>query len=995
MKAIHRIHHIAASVLCFALVTTWLPGSAVAAPISSPVRQEQANESALQVLQSDETVVTLELVTTAFQVIDDVDGAGPCQRVEIGNLPQAGDAGEPLLPVRVALIGVPPQAELSLTVTPVESEVVATDFTPCAAPTAGQEPGEGELLRYVEQPALPTPAIYAQDANFPNQAARLDELGFMRSQRMARVELYPFQVNAATHSLLQHRRLQVTIHFSGNGGVSAASILEDNATEATLSGLLANYESAREWRGAPVQAAAADYWRPPLNAYRVLVEKEGIYALTYADLAAAGLPVATIVPQNFRMHYNGQEIAIRVIGAENSKFDPGDQILFYGTATNERYARYNAYWLSYGSTAGLRMANRSSANTPNAVTTYSAKLRVEENKAYVSSLPMLSGYDHWYGGRLTATGAGGTSQLETPITLSDLASGAGNATLELAAAGNVRGVHHLRVYVNNTQVGDFKWNDRTYTETVTSFAQSLFQPGANTIRFELINDAPGQTVDMVYLDWFRLSYKRTLVAQADQLLFDGAGAGAWRYTVGGFSAGEVEAYDIADPSNVAIIGGSTAAGLFAFNDNLNSARRYLAQTTAKRLAPVSISKAASSNLLTPTTGADYIVIAPKEFVGAVEPLAQLRASQGYRVRVLDVQEVYDQFNYGRVSALAIRDFLASAYVSWPAPAPAFVLLIGDGHYDPRGYLPASRPVYIPPFLETVDPDLGETASDNRFVTIAGDDLLPDMNIGRFSAESVADVTNMVDKTLAYASAATTDNWNQNILFVSDNLQGGGGNFYKFSDSIVDGVVQGPSGSIPLIPSGYTKSKLYMGKECPVENPAATCQQQVVADINRGALFVSYVGHGTKQYWAEEKLMTLTSLQALSNASRLPIILAMTCLEGFFHEADPSQVAFGESIVRMAGNGAVASWSPTGFGLATGHDYLERGFFLGVFHQGLDEAGAAATYGKLHLLANAPAGKYDDLVDTFVFFGDPLLQVRVTGSQPIVREYKTYLPITSR
>lgn len=74
-----------------------------------------------------------------------------------------------------------------------------------------------------------------------------------------------------------------------------------------------------------------------------------------------------------------------------------------------------------------------------------------------------------------------------------------------------------------------------------------------------------------------------------------------------------------------------------------------------------------------------------------------------------------------------------------------------------------------------------------------------MNIGRFSADSVTDVTNMVDKTLAYASAPTTDNWNQNILFVADNLQGGGGNFYKFSDSIVDGVVQGASGSTPLIP----------------------------------------------------------------------------------------------------------------------------------------------------------------------------------------------------
>lgn len=65
-------------------------------------------------------------------------------------------------------------------------------------------------------------------------------------------------------------------------------------------------------------------------------------------------------------------------------------------------------------------------------------------------------------------------------------------------------------------------------------------------------------------------------------------------------------------------------GVYTFNDNSTGVRRFLAQATTKRLAPVSISKASSANLLTPTTGADYIVIAPKEFVGVVEPLAQLR-----------------------------------------------------------------------------------------------------------------------------------------------------------------------------------------------------------------------------------------------------------------------------------------------------------------------------------------------------------------------------------
>ena len=110
MKAIHRIHHIVACALCFALVATTSP--AVAAPAPSLALQQPTAESALQLHQSDQAGVTVELATPAFQIVDDVDATGPCQRVEVGDLPQAAGAGDALLPVRVALIGVPAQAEL-------------------------------------------------------------------------------------------------------------------------------------------------------------------------------------------------------------------------------------------------------------------------------------------------------------------------------------------------------------------------------------------------------------------------------------------------------------------------------------------------------------------------------------------------------------------------------------------------------------------------------------------------------------------------------------------------------------------------------------------------------------------------------------------------------------------------------------------------------------------------------------------------------------------
>ena len=132
-----------------------------------------------------------------------------------------------------------------------------------------------------------------------------------------------------------------------------------------------------------------------------------------------------------------------------------------------------------------------------------------------------------------------------------------------------------------------------------------------------------------------------------------------------------------------------------------------------------------------------------------------------------------------------------------------------------------------------------------------------------------------------------------------------------------------------------------------------------------------------------------SLVILITLLALPIMLPMTCLEGFFHDA--SGEAFGEEIVRLPDIGAVASWSPTGFGLVSGHDYLEKGFFLATFHYRFREVGAAVSYGKLYLMAYGPGTRYDDLLDTFVYFGDPALRMDLPLDGATINHY---LPLIS-
>ena len=121
------------------------------------------------------------------------------------------------------------------------------------------------------------------------------------------------------------------------------------------------------------------------------------------------------------------------------------------------------------------------------------------------------------------------------------------------------------------------------------------------------------------------------------------------------------------------------------------------------------------------------------------------------------------------------------------------------------------------------------------------------------------------------------------------------------------------------------------------------------------------------------------------------MLPMTCDEGYFHEADAGFESSGEASVRQPATGAIASWSPTGYGLSAGHDYLEKGLFLALFHNNVSSLGAATTAAKLYLSANAPPGRYADLIDTFLLLGDAGLRVQLVDTGP----GQLYLPLISR
>lgn len=725
--------------------------------------------------------------------------------------------------------------------------------------------------------------------------------------------------------------------------------------------------AALTWLGAAQPSPGQVY-------YKILVNQDGLYQVSYSDLQAAGVLVDSLDPRTFQLYNQGIEVAIEAPGQDDGVFNPGEYLLFYGQKINTRYTDTNVYWLTWGLGNGKRMTTSSGAPSGTAPTPsdYLTTARAEIDKIYKSELPNGAAMDHWFWDGIRSTGSPVAKDFS--LSLNNLASGVPDIQVRGLFKGDSSYTrHHVQVRLNNNLINDaiFDYVADHYFEV--TIPQSYLVEGLNTFNVKVMVDV-GLAGDLIFINWFEIDYYDRFVAEDDWLAFDGDQAGTWEFRVDGFSSQDIAIYDITtplEPQRISdpLVQSTGSAYQAAFEQTSTAARHYLALTTARRLSPLAIFQDVSSNLRNPGNGADWLAISHADFISALQPLVDQRAAQGYRTQVVDVQDIYDEFNGGVFNSQAIHDFLAYAYAHWTPPAPQFVLLVGDGNYDFKNLFGTSLATYIPPYLADVDPYISETAADNRYVTFSVGDTIPDMHLGRLPVRSAAETTIVVNKIITYENASEPDGWNKNISFVADNADAAG-NFADLSDDIADNY----------LPSPYSAEKIYYGVTYPLDGGSAT-RQAIINAINAGRLVVSYVGHANPTWWGLEKFFQVSDIPYLTNADRLPFMVPMTCLDGYYINPSESAQSLSESLVRAQDKGAIASFAPSGKGVASGHDTLEKGLFEAIFTDKINLLGPATTQAKDYLYNTAPAHR--DLIDTYLLFGDPATRLQVVPAPTAV------------
>lgn len=479
--------------------------------------------------------------------------------------------------------------------------------------------------------------------------------------------------------------------------------------------------------------------------YKIVIRNTGLYRVTYTDLVAAGFDPTGIDTDTFRLFHNNEEVAFFLFDGGDHSFDPGDYFLFYAEEKLTKYTNVDIYWFRAGG-ATPRVLPATRDGTPGSAppaTAFWRTLHFEQDKIYRSSMPLTGEAIRWYwlyykacpiGDRTCRDADGNKNDRAFTLTLPHVSPEPHTARLGVVLWGQFNEVpdpdHRFITLVNGTQVGDSAFEGAIAYQSLYDVPSSLLVAGANTVRlqFPLLTGATNDG----YIDYLEMTYLSAFVALNNALGFGGSG-GRWQYSVEGFADPNIMALDVSDPHRPILLEGVVVSGSGPYTATFEAesplvaaattgAGQFFVASSSGWLTPQGIMPDPPSNLRDPANGADYIVISHASFLAQAQQLAAYRATaNGYRTAVIDVQDIYDEFNNGLMSAEAIREFIVYASHYWQPPRPQFVVLFGDGHYDFLNHLGSNEPVYIPPYLLGVDPFQGETAADNRFVDVLGNE----------------------------------------------------------------------------------------------------------------------------------------------------------------------------------------------------------------------------------------------------------------------------------
>jgi hypothetical protein len=327
--------------------------------------------------------------------------------------------------------------------------------------------------------------------------------------------------------------------------------------------------------------------------------------------------------------------------------------------------------------------------------------------------------------------------------------------------------------------------------------------------------------------------------------------------------------------------------------------------------------------------------------------AQYRINQGFSVKVVDIDEVYNEFNFGNEGTAPIESFLEYAYNNWN-PKPGYVLFIGDATRDPKNYSGGGYFNYIP--TKMVVTIFTETGSDETLADF-DDDGLAEMAVGRVPARLTSEVDTVFQKTTNWEANLGSDPMSRGALFAIDQFDA----MNNIDFAAINGRIMGQ------LPEGVTTTV--------VSRTDANAQANLIAAFNTGKYIVNYTGHGATGTWAATSFFSTSNVNSLTNHNSESIVTMLTCLNGYF--IFPVGTGLAERLLFHTNGGAAVTWASTGQTSPDVQEIMAKRFYLKIGEGNIPRIGDLVKDAKTVIV-----GPNDtDVRRSWALLGDPMLKVR--------------------
>ncbi|MFZ6666331.1 type IX secretion system sortase PorU [Peijinzhouia sedimentorum] len=731
--------------------------------------------------------------------------------------------------------------------------------------------------------------------------------------------------------------------------------------------------------------------------YKIAVPKSGVFVIDNQFLASNGISLQGKDSRNIRLFgYPGgtlpqannaqwpsylTELAISIDGENDGDFGASDKLYFFAesphsltfNSTENRFEyEHNPYTdeiyylLNIGNTRGKRIESQQANPIGNEINT------VRDAVVYTNPTNnILFSGRNWYSERfdvnpnrnfdLDLEGIAPNSILKLTVALMTQSFGA--SSMVVNAAGQNLG----EINLPSIPTGTYSLKGIEVLESF-DFSSSVIQDLNTAVRSNLQFKRFTGGGSNVFLNYLILEADRELKPYDEAITFGLENPQSLTLNIKEANA-ETQLWDLSDSFNAKQLAGTLTSGNLKIGIQNQAGGKWTLFNKSQLPSPNSASKISNQHLKD-GSAPDMVIITSATFRTEAERLASHRQSfNGFDVKVVTVDEIYNEFSAGRQDVSAIRNYLKYAYEQGNLK---YALMFGRASYDYKSRIEENSnivPNYqsrnsLHPILTYASDDYFGFLTNNKGTWAEDENGNHDLDIavGRIPIKFLAEARAAVSKIIDYETNPDgLGDWRTRIVFAADD---GDVNIHQRDANRLAQLVDTTQRSIQTQKIYLDDYEIIDGDGSSKVSPDAA--QAILEQFEKGAFIVNYTGHGSERQLAAERMFDEEKLRTLRNANKYPIFVTATC--EFGRNDDPTLISAAEQMVLNPNAGAIAMVTTSRPVFSSTNYQLNLAFYNHLFTR---ENGQYLSLGEI-FKRTKNTSQNGVLNRNFILLGDPAL-----------------------